>query len=334
MIENRFSYPRLAYLKTLTCAAFIALAYLAVGPAQAETAKLVSLKPDIRINGSFVTLGDIFTQAGEAAHVVLADAPAPGRRLALKARRVAAFSYQRGLIWKNSAQLEYIFIHRTSLTIETPVILDAVTKALELESSFSTLDVELSDRNLKLNVPSHLDGSVEIRELSYDSASGHFEAILHAGGNDPESINTHISGRAYEAFEVPTLSRARRSGDVIEASDIEWKRFRQTRVGRTVITDEASLIGMSLKRQIAPGQPLRKSDIERPVIVKKGALITLVFRSPGITLTALGRTLSEGGQGDVIRIINTQSNRTVQARVTTSQEAIVADLSTQVSVNP
>ncbi len=333
MIENQFSHKHLTRPIILTCATVIVFMILAVSPVWAGTAKLVSLKQDIRINGPFVTLGDIFTQAGEAAHVVLSDAPAPGKRLALEARRLAAFSSNRGLIWKNSARLEHVFIHRASQTITTPVILDAVTRALEAESSQGTLDIELSDRKLKLNVPTDMDTSIEVRELSYDATSGHFEAIIHAGGDDPESINTHISGRAYEAFDVPTLNRARRSGDIIEASDIEWKRMRQTRVGRTTITDEDYLIGMSLKRQMAPGQPIRKSDVERPVIVNKGALITLVYRSPGITLTAEGRTLSEGGMGDVIRILNTRSNRTVQARVATSHEAIVANLSTQLTVN-
>ena len=88
---------------------------------------------------------------------------------------------------------------------------------------------------------------------------------------------------------------------------------------------------MSLKRQMAQGQPIRKSDIERPVIINKGALITLVYRSPGIILTAEGRALSDGGAGDVIRIINTQSNRTVQAKVVASNEAIVAGTPSQIS---
>ena len=333
MIENQSSLLRLVHLIIRTWAIFISLSVLATNPAWADTENIVSLKADIHINSSLVTLGDIFSQAGEASHIVIADAPAPGQRLALKARSIAAFSYQHGLIWKNSARLETIFIHRTSHTITTRVILDAVSQALEAESSLDRLVVELRNRKLQMKVPVHLDDSLEVRELSFDMTSGHFEAILHAGGDDGESVNTHISGRAYEAFDVPTLNRARRAGEVIEAGDIEWKRIRQSRIGRTVITDETLLIGMSIKRQITPGQPLRKSDVERPVIIKKGAQITLVYLSPGITLTAAGRSLSDGGVGDVIRIVNTQSNRTVQARVSTAHKAIVADLSAQLSAN-
>jgi len=334
MIENHFSPLRLMRRIFMPLVAFFAVTALGVLPAGAEMTKPVSLKSHISVEGRFITLGDLFMQAGEAAHVIVGDAPAPGRRLVFEARRLAAFSAQHGLTWKNTARLDRVFIQRASHKITTSVILQAVTQALENEAGPGALEIELSDRNVKLDVPSHFGDRVAITDLSYDPASGYFEAVLSAGGDDPESVSTHISGRAYQAFDVPTLKRAHRAGDVIEAGDVEWKRLRQNRIGRTVITNEADLVGMSLKRRIAQGQPLRKSDVERPIIVNSGALITLIYRSPGIMLTAEGRTLSKGGTGDVIRVINTQSKRTVQATVTSSHEAVVADFSNQVSLNP
>ena len=66
---------------------------------------------------------------------------------------------------------------------------------------------------------------------------------------------------------------------------------------------------------MTPGKALRQTDVEIPVVVQKGSLVTVVYRSNNMTLTAEARALQNGGQDEPIRVINTQSNRTLQGRV-------------------
>jgi flagella basal body P-ring formation protein FlgA len=58
-------------------------------------------------------------------------------------------------------------------------------------------------------------------------------------------------------------------------------------------------------------------------MLKKGDVVTLIYEVPGMTLTALGRAVSDAAAGDVISIVNSQSHRTVEAKVTTAGTAIV-----------
>ena len=53
----------------------------------------------------------------------------------------------------------------------------------------------------------------------------------------------------------------------------------------------------------------------KPIVVKKGELVTLVFSLPGIELTAAGQALADGGKGDAIPVLNARSRRTVQGSV-------------------
>jgi flagella basal body P-ring formation protein FlgA len=64
------------------------------------------------------------------------------------------------------------------------------------------------------------------------------------------------------------------------------------------------------------GEFLRVSDLKRPTLVAKGSTVTMVFEAPGITLTATGRALAEGGEGDPIPVLNPTSFRQVVAVVT------------------
>lgn len=52
------------------------------------------------------------------------------------------------------------------------------------------------------------------------------------------------------------------------------------------------------------------------VAVRRGEVIELMYVSPGLALTARARALGNGGVGDSIRLVNLQSNRTVEATIT------------------
>ena len=119
-----------------------------------------------------------------------------------------------------------------------------------------------------------------------------------------------------DTARVPVLKRPLSMGEVIDARDIEMVQMRLDRVGRTVVLSRDSLVGLAAKRMINPGQPIQAGDVQRPVMVPKGGAVTMLVEAPGIYLSATGKALDNGGEGDAILVMNIQTNRTVQAVVT------------------
>lgn len=52
------------------------------------------------------------------------------------------------------------------------------------------------------------------------------------------------------------------------------------------------------------------------VAVRRGEIVTLIYVAPGMQLTARARAAADASVGDTIRVVNLQSNRTVEATVT------------------
>lgn len=52
------------------------------------------------------------------------------------------------------------------------------------------------------------------------------------------------------------------------------------------------------------------------IAVRRGEIITLVYVAPGMQLTARARAAGDASVGDIVRVVNLQSNRTVEATVT------------------
>lgn len=123
--------------------------------------------------------------------------------------------------------------------------------------------------------------------------------------------------------KVPVLRRPLAQGEVIAGADIDMVSMRLDRVGRTAVLSRESLVGLAAKRMLNPGQPIQIGDVQRPVMVAKGGAVTMLVQLPGLFLSATGKALDNGGQGDTILVMNTQTNRTVPAVVTGPSEVRV-----------
>jgi flagella basal body P-ring formation protein FlgA len=114
-------------------------------------------------------------------------------------------------------------------------------------------------------------------------------------------------------------------GDVISESDLAY----QTIAAASLVTDIASsmndLSGMEARRFLRAGEPLRRDDVRKPIVVTKGTDVTMTFAEPGITLIATGRAMSEGGVGDMVTVLNPVSYRQVSAMVTGAGQVRVGD---------
>ena len=68
---------------------------------------------------------------------------------------------------------------------------------------------------------------------------------------------------------------------------------------------------------------MKENDVQAPQVVSRGELVVMTFQRGALTLTAQGKALENGAKGDVIRIVNANSSRTLEARVTGDGEVQV-----------
>src|SRR3546814_2370244 len=80
--------------------------------------------------------------------------------------------------------------------------------------------------------------------------------------------------------------------------------------------DAGDLVGMSPRRGLAANTPIRIHDVERPIDVARGDTVVMTLQSGALMITARGRALDQGALGQVVRVLNVDSNRTVEAVVT------------------
>jgi flagella basal body P-ring formation protein FlgA len=64
------------------------------------------------------------------------------------------------------------------------------------------------------------------------------------------------------------------------------------------------------------GAPIRIKDVTNPQLISRGDEITIIVKEGGMQLTAKGKAMQNGAEGDMIRAVNVTSNRSLTAMVT------------------
>ncbi len=294
---------------------FMTSATVANSKAPGSVAAPVMLNSALKVNGKVIRLGDLFTNTGDQSDVAVAYAPEPGKRANFDARWLYRVARAYRLQWRPINDRVRAVVTRVSQIIGRDEIKDAVRDALADNGIGPDTDIEFSNRLIKLHVPGDSLAGVTVDDIDFDPRSRRFNAVISAPVGSPDARQFQIRGRIYKTVEVPVLVRRVLAGDSIKASDLKWIKVRARRVQPNTVIAEADIVGMTPRRGLRPGYPVLFSSIHRPIMVAKGSLVTMFLQVPKMVLTAQGKALENGSDGDVIRISNTQSKKVVEAEI-------------------
>lgn len=160
--------------------------------------------------------------------------------------------------------------------------------------------------------PAGIDAeALEIAAFDFDPASGRFLVTLTL----ETGRRFRLQGRVEAGVDVPVLNRAIMAGEVISYEDIEFARLPVSRLSRGALTTAEDIAGNAAKRALRPAVALMKGDVARPLAIRKGDAVTLVYTTPGMELATRGRAMTDGAIGEVIAVQNSQSSRQIDGVV-------------------
>ena len=286
-------------------------------PGDSTTTGETILRDSVTVSDSLIRLGDLFLNAGDKAAVEVAYASAAGKRLVFDVHKLYRIARSHGLDWRPMSKNDRAVVERESVMVGGDDIKEYILASLPSYGiDPDTVVVDLNNPMVKLYLPAELNTSILVEDLTYSPGNGRFTAVVAALNEDQVAQRIRVMGRLRKVARVPVLTRRVLRGEVIDHRDIRWQRVRASRLPSDVIMEPEDLAGLSPKRTLRVGTPIRATEVRPPVVVAKGTFVTLVLDTPNMTLTARGRALQDGADGDTIRVTNAQSRTTVEGVVT------------------
>jgi flagella basal body P-ring formation protein FlgA len=218
----------------------------------------------------------------------------------------------------------------------------SLTTALFWQPSYASVDVN----EIQLSAQSSLDAHHE-QLLKQYGENVRIEASL--GNIDPrlsladcaEPLESTINGRAttgrinikvscptgprWSIFvpgkinlyrEVITVLSPVNRGNTLSSAQLSLQEMNISLIHGQYFTQMDAVNGMQVKRTLRPGQPILASQLEPPIVIKKGDSVVVTASSGTLDVKSPGIALMDGRKGQQISVKNRRSKRVVETRVT------------------
>ena len=283
----------------------------------------VHFKNEALVNGPMLTLGDVAeVQAGHESaafeNIVLFPAPQPGEQRCYHSGTLQAYICD-GLAGTDLIEwggAETICIRQQGgRLIEPEVIRQYIDEALHkavghLEAEHIGFEVRNTPQALSLP-----QGELSTEVLFSDPnvlESRQVSVLFRVNGQVKENLT--LAGRVTASVPVIVTAEKLRRGMVLNRDHLLLKERNMADLQDPCL-DFQSALGKRLKRTVPMNTVLRRHDLERPVVIERRELVTMVIEKGVLQVQAKGLAVTDGKMGEQILVRNMRSKQEVPCTV-------------------
>lgn len=209
-----------------------------------------------------------------------------------------------------------IQITRLSVTLTAEKIEEIFKRHVLEHTRWSPQDIEIQKVNYSgLPVVPAGDLSVEIAAAPQERYAGNVCVTLHFSVDGEKVRSLSVAGKVDVYQNVVQASRPLKQSQVLAEGDIEMARVNVAEALDRYATDVDQIVNKRLLRNVGAHQAISLKDLDKPLVLKRGDMVTMIYSQPGLKVTAKGQVREDGSIGDTVRINNVNSNRVVYCRV-------------------
>ncbi len=182
-----------------------------------------------------------------------------------------------------------------------------------------TVTIKNIDERLKLKKCSQ---EPELNIKSSNKKFGPITVFVKCTGEKPWSLYIPATVTGYTNILVSAQGVFR--GTILESKHLKIQKTDLSKAYYGYYTVPEEIIGMQVSRTIPAGTIINQSFVELPDIIKKGQDIFILASTKGINVQLKGTALMNGKIGQIIKVKNSSSGKTIQGKVISASKIMVA----------
>jgi flagella basal body P-ring formation protein FlgA len=184
-------------------------------------------------------------------------------------------------------------------------------------------------RHEEINILSvHLSGIpvIPTGKMTYEVTVSPKERFI---GNVSATIDFYVNGEKAQTLYVVSrvevfgqaylASHPLKQNQMITEADVEAQKINLTDVADRFATSLDQVENRRVLRNVGMHQPLELKDLDKPLVLKRGDMVKIVYEQPGLSVTAKGQVNADGGVGDTLAVTNVTSLKRIYCKVVDAQ---------------
>ncbi len=283
----------------------------------------VSFNKEAEITNPYITLNDIAILSDDSVLATalgskhIAVAPKAGATATITTQNVKEKLLRQlpGNITVQWSGSPTVLVQRKGITINPQDVQSTIdTFLLEKQDELPVADYSFIPRELPLPfvIPT---GILETNIIPSDPkviGSRRMSILYKIDGKVIKNIS--VRGKLTAMAPVAVLSQNVKRGSLLYPDMVNMQ-LRDLGKLRNPCTDLREVLGKKLTRTLRTGTVLDLSSIDFPPLVQKGQLVKILINQNGLHLSATGVASMEGKQDQIIRVMNTGSQKIIFCKV-------------------
>ncbi|MBP2627201.1 MAG: flagella basal body P-ring formation protein FlgA [Firmicutes bacterium] len=287
----------------------------------------IVIAPEAKIEGSFITLGQIAEISGDDAAWVnslrllkIGSAPSLGSSLVLSKellhmRLAATGSDFSGIVWKTP---ETVIVTRDSQIISGQALLEKSIAMIEQQTGLRVSSGDLSIMPISgvqdVITPAGTIGVTTALPYGiHYNIPTNVTAIVSVNGQIFTKLVLKMDVKLYKQVAVVTGQVS--PGEMLTTEKVGYERKDIGRLGAGYFTDINKVIGLVARRTLIPSIVLTDSMLAKPLLIKRGNMVNIIARTGNIEITVPGLAMQDGSVGQLIKVQNIGSTKLMVAKV-------------------
>jgi len=162
--------------------------------------------------------------------------------------------------------------------------------------------------------------SVEISELpekiNVEKLSGRY--LKFTAIKDNKTVEGKAEIKAYR--KMPVAKMGLEKGKEVSEEDISESLVEYSKIPKGAVTERRQIIGKTLKTSISANTIFIESKL---ITIKKGQSVILKVSNPNFNIKMEGKALEDGRDGNIISVLNIQSNKVIKGVVADEKTVFV-----------
>ena len=287
----------------------LAGAALLAAPASAAT-----LRAFTTLSAPVVRLRDLFADAGSDANRVLGPAPAPGSRISVPARQLAAIAREYGVDWKPRTGFERAVLIRPGAPLALAPVLAALRTALAGVGASPGSAVVLDGFAAPM-LPVAAKPQIAIEQLAYDANEGGFQGVLAVAVPGEATLSVPVTGRSVRRVMLAVAAHRIKPGTTLGPGDFVEREVTLPAARGAVLRHPERAFGQGVRHAVAAGAPVPLDDLMTLPTIQRGQRVTMEIEAPGLAVVATGVALADAATGERVDVLNPVSHAVVRASV-------------------
>ncbi len=204
---------------------------------------------------------------------------------------------------------------QAAVVVNEADVADALRKEFVEQGNEDEMEFEFFGGKTNFVIEEAVQAKVMISRLQYDEAQNKFSATAEIFADGVAHSSTVLSGRYYVLEEVFVPAKNIEKGERISADKLKTIKVRRNRLKGGHITEVDKLSGVEAKRSLKAGKLVTDRDIGEVIVLKKGKVVTSIYKAKAMQITAQAEALENGAVGKRIELMNTKSGKKFFARV-------------------